>query len=153
MACESPDVSKKTPYREAIGALLYLSTRMRPDISYVVAVLAQVSAPQTELWIAVKRVLAYLKATTDFELCYSTQDGVELSLHADADWTADVENCKSQTGTMALLRDVPVARTSKKQNSIALSSCKSEYYALSEAGNRQPTYERLRYNLEYLPRD
>ena len=51
-------------YREAMGALLYISTRTHPDIAAVVGILLRhcTSASQEAL-IAVKRVMRYLKIT------------------------------------------------------------------------------------------
>ncbi len=50
------------PYREAIGQLLYHSTRTRPDIAATVNVLSRhVASPRPMHWTAVKRLLRYLK--------------------------------------------------------------------------------------------
>lgn len=52
------------PYREALGALQYLSVATRPDITYTVSILARfLQNPGITHWNAVKRVYAYLKYT------------------------------------------------------------------------------------------
>ena len=58
-------------YQSMIGSLLYL-TAMRPDIHFVVCVCARFQAsPRTSHRQAVKRILRYLKYTTEFGLWYS----------------------------------------------------------------------------------
>jgi hypothetical protein len=54
-------------YRTAIGQLLYLTTKMRPDIAAAVGFLArQVACPTMIHVTAVKRVHCYLKGTSDY---------------------------------------------------------------------------------------
>lgn len=70
-------------YREAIGSLLYLSTKTRPDISFAVNMLARSTQNPTALnWVDVKRVLRYLKGTGDFCLRLSSSEG-ELRAFSD----------------------------------------------------------------------
>ncbi|XP_044597164.1 uncharacterized mitochondrial protein AtMg00810-like [Cotesia glomerata] len=60
--CEQPSITRKAPYREAIGSLMYLANGTRPDISFAVHYLArkQLSATEDD-WKDVKRILRYLK--------------------------------------------------------------------------------------------
>ena len=54
----------QTPYLSAVGALMYLATTTRPDIAYIVGVLARfTSNPGLVHWLAVKHLLCYVKAT------------------------------------------------------------------------------------------
>lgn len=51
-------------YQSAVGSLLYLSTWTRPDIAYAVGNVAKFcTRPSTTHWIAVKRIMRYLKDT------------------------------------------------------------------------------------------
>ena len=59
--CERAD---KSQYQAAVGSLLYLSTRTRPDIAYAVGNVARFcSDPTQQHWMAVKRIMRYLKVT------------------------------------------------------------------------------------------
>ena len=59
-----------TLYKSIIGALLYL-TATRPDIMQAVGMVPRFqSSPKQSHLAAVKRILRYLKGTTDFSLWY-----------------------------------------------------------------------------------
>ena len=51
-------------YQQAIGCLTYLSTVTRPDIAAAVRILPRsMASPSKDQWIAIKRILRYLKGT------------------------------------------------------------------------------------------
>ncbi|KMQ86895.1 copia protein [Lasius niger] len=59
------------PYKELLGALMYLAICFRPDIAYSVSYLSQfANYYDSTHWIVAKRVLRYLKATADNGLFY-----------------------------------------------------------------------------------
>ncbi len=58
--------------RQAIGSLIYLMTFTRPDNSYSVSTLLKFMQQPRELqWRFLKRLLRYLKTTSDYSLVYS----------------------------------------------------------------------------------
>lgn len=122
-------------YREVIGSLIYVMTCTRPDISWIVSKLSQyLSEPKEQHWITAKHVLRYLKGTMNQELCY--KKGVEklnLVAYSDADWAADQSDRRSITGyCFSLTKCGPVISwRSKKQPTVALSTCEAEYMALA----------------------
>ena len=63
------------PYREAVGALQWLSVQVRPDITFPVSILARHSSqkPTRARVTALKRVLRYLKGTLDLGLEYNKE--------------------------------------------------------------------------------
>ncbi len=66
-AAENEDKCDRNVYQSAFESLLYLSTGTRPDIAYAVGSVAKyTSNPTQRHWIAVKRILWYLKGTGDF---------------------------------------------------------------------------------------
>jgi len=79
------------PYREAIGALLYISQRARPDIAFAVNSLPRFcESPKKAHWRAVKRVIKYLHTTMDAGIAYHSGGG-PLVAYTDADWANDVD--------------------------------------------------------------
>jgi hypothetical protein len=60
---------KNTPYREAIGSLMYAAVATRPDIAFAISTLSQfLNNPGDLHWEATKRVFRYLAGTKDYEL-------------------------------------------------------------------------------------
>ena len=71
-------------YRSMIGSLLYL-TASRLDISYSVGVYARYQAnPKESHMIALKRIIKYVKTTTDFGVWYSKDTNDVLARYSDA---------------------------------------------------------------------
>ena len=54
---------------------------------------------------AVKRILRYLKGTSDYMLCYQGKKDLRLIGYSDADWGGDVDQYKSTSGYAFLLND------------------------------------------------
>ena len=137
-------LSKATPesetvdqciYQSAVGSLLYLSTRTRPDITFAVNNVARFcSQPTQEHWIAVKRIFRYLRGTTNLGLHYTkhSQSG-ELVGYSDADWDNDCNDSKSVTGYLFQVGGTAVTWRSQKQSCVALSTAEAEYMALCSA--------------------
>ena len=62
---------KNTPYREAIGSLMYAAVATHPDIAYAVSTLSQfLNNPGILNWEATKQVFHYLAGTKDYEFTY-----------------------------------------------------------------------------------
>jgi len=92
--------------------------------------------------LAAERVLRYLSGTRDIGLVFGSYGGdtagdsrgrVELSVdvcaYADADWANDKSDRKSVTGWVAKLLGDTISWSSKKQPTVALSTCEAELYA------------------------
>lgn len=123
-------------YREAVGSLIYLTTCTRPDRSFVVSRLSQYLAkPTEEQWVTVKHVFRYLKGTADKGLTFRRNDTENLGLQAysDADWAADASDRRSTTGYCVSLckNSALISWKTRKQPTVALSTCEAEYMALA----------------------
>lgn len=122
----------KLPYRELVGALTYLSTATRPDISFSVSCLSQFNNCYRQVhWKAAKRVLRYLKGTKDLGLTYGS-DKKSVQGYVDADWGNCSNDRRSYTGYVFIFNGGPVSWDSKKQRTVALSTTEAEYMGLSE---------------------
>jgi transposase InsO family protein len=121
-------------YRKAVGALLYVAITTRPDISAAVSILCRkVSSPRQCDWTAVKRVIRYLKQTVNMQLKLCKDDNLKLIGYVDADWAGDKTDRKSTSGYLFQLGKATISWTSKKQESVALSSTEAEYIAAATA--------------------
>ncbi len=132
---DAEEMSDVTKYREAVGSLIYLATCTRPDLSFVVSRLSQYfTKPTIKQWTTVKHVLRYLKGTQNKELCFRKyKDDNLIHAYSDANWAADVGDRKSTTGyCISLNRNGPlVSWKTKRQPTVALSTCEAEYTALA----------------------
>ena len=121
-------------YQSAVGSLLYLSVATRPDITYAVSNVSKFSAnPTTRHWMAVKRIMRYLRSTTNLGLLFTSQTMGECVGYSDADWGGDLDDRKSTFGYVFLISGGAVSWRSKKQTCVALSTAEAEYIALASA--------------------
>jgi hypothetical protein len=110
-----------------IGALLYL-TASRSDIMFSVCMCARFQANPKESHLSpLKRILGYLKYTPNIGLWYHHGACFELLGYSDSDFVGCRVDRKSTSGGCHLLGRSLVAWSSKKQNSVALSTAEAEY--------------------------
>ncbi|XP_070010483.1 secreted RxLR effector protein 161-like [Nicotiana sylvestris] len=118
-------------YRGMISSLLYL-TASRPGIVFNVGLCARFQANPTESHLTVvKRILRYLKGTTDLCLWYPKDSNFDLVGYADADYTGFLVDRKSTSGMTHFLGSFLVSWATKKQNFVALSTTKAEYVVVA----------------------
>ncbi|XP_016443547.1 secreted RxLR effector protein 161-like [Nicotiana tabacum] len=79
----------------------------------------------------VKRILRYLKGTTDLCLWYHKDSNFNLVGCADADYAGFLVDRKRTSGMTHFLGSCLVSWATKKQNSVALSTAEAEYVATS----------------------
>ncbi|XP_073152551.1 secreted RxLR effector protein 161-like [Henckelia pumila] len=116
-----------TLFRQLVGSLFY-STITRPDISYSVGVVSQfMSKPCESHFIAAKRILRYIKGTLNFGLLYKKNSSFLLTGFVDVDWADYVNDRRSTTGYCFNTGSAAITWCSKKQSTVALSSCEAEY--------------------------
>lgn len=121
------------PYRQAIGALMYLSTCTRPDIAFIVGQLARYCSAPTDLhWQAVLYVLRYLKGTLSHGLLFH-RTGLPLTGYADASYASCPDTRRSVTGYVFVLGGAAVSWSSRTQPTTALSTSEAEYMAACSA--------------------
>ncbi|KAH0689726.1 hypothetical protein KY289_017084 [Solanum tuberosum] len=122
-----------TEYRSVLGKLQYLSLT-QPDITYAVNKLTQFNTyPFVAHWQAVKRLLRYLKETSQYGVHISPQQSTNLSAYADADWASDINDRRSISGYIIFLGTTPISWCSRKQPTVSHSSTEVEYRAVASA--------------------
>lgn len=130
---------------------MYLATHTRPE--YAVSNVAKFSAkPTQDHWIAVKRILRYLKlkGTSNLDLLYQSRSK-DCDGFSDADWGGDVNDHKSTSGYMFCIGGGAVTWKSKKQTCVALSTVEAEYIALENAAQEAVWMRRLLADLKNPP--
>ena len=130
-----PPLENPTLYRELVGSLLYLQQVSRPDISFIVNILSRfMSKPTKYTWELGKKVLRYLQGSRNFCLNYYKSEDIQLQGMCDADY-ARAMNRKSISGYVYVLNEQssPISWSSKRQKLTSLSTCNSEFIALSAA--------------------
>ena len=131
---EEEEFYNRTQYLAAVGALLYLSTYTRSDISFAVSVLARHSQkPGVRHWNGIKHLLRYLRGTEDLGLFYTKGSQEEIIGYADAGFRSDEVSGKSQTGYIFIKNNAPITWKSVKQTVTATSTNHSELVAFHEA--------------------
>eukprot|EP00173_Palmaria_palmata_P004378 Plantae.Rhodophyta-Palmaria_palmata.ctg5813.p1 GENE.Plantae.Rhodophyta-Palmaria_palmata.ctg5813~~Plantae.Rhodophyta-Palmaria_palmata.ctg5813.p1 ORF type:complete len:172 (-),score=33.91 Plantae.Rhodophyta-Palmaria_palmata.ctg5813:242-757(-) len=129
---ERADMAQK-PYRELVGSLLFAAVKTRLNISVAVNFLGQrVADPRPSDWVAAKRCLRYLKATSDFILIFPAGGNIVLEAFADADFGTGADR-KSISGWLMKIGLSLVSRYCRKQKSVSLSTSEAELFASSEA--------------------
>ncbi|PHT29367.1 hypothetical protein CQW23_31044 [Capsicum baccatum] len=135
-------------YTRVLGCLMYIINCTRPDIACTISKLSRyTSNPNKTHWMAMKRVLGYLKYTQDYALHYNKYPAV-LEGYSDANWITGSNEVKSTSGYVFTIGGGAVSWKSSKQTCIARSTMESEFIALDKAGEEA---EWLRNFLEDIP--
>jgi len=107
---------------------MYIATGTRPDIAYAVGHLASyLDCYGLEHWEAAIQVLRYLKGTCLLCLRLGGTNPLQLIGHSDSDYANCPDTSRSIGGYCFTLGSRMVLWSSKKQCTIADSSCYAEY--------------------------
>ncbi|GJT69884.1 ribonuclease H-like domain-containing protein [Tanacetum coccineum] len=124
---EGSPVTDPTLYRSFAGSLQYL-TFTRPDLSYAVKQLCfYMHGPRESHLNAMKRVLCYLRGTTDLGLQLLQSTTSQLIAYSDADWAGCPATRRSTSGYCVFLGDNLLTWSSKCQDTLSRSSAEAEY--------------------------
>ena len=133
------DESITKRYQSLVGALLYCSTNTRPDIAFTVNMLCRAMSKATpSLLDAAEHALLYLLKTKDIGLTYAASS-TRLTGYSDSDWGVQ----HSISGWTFQLSRAAISWGSKRQTSVALSSCEAEIMAASEAAKEAVYLDRF----------
>ncbi|KAM2701565.1 hypothetical protein EV2_003381 [Malus domestica] len=136
----------EVPYLSVIGALLYLAQCTRPDISFVVNLLARYCNASTHRHRnGVKDFFRYPKGVTNLGLFYTHESSRKAATpfdpwvdscligYADAGYLSDPHMARFQTGYVFTIGDTTISWTSTKQTLVATSLNHAEILTLHEA--------------------
>ncbi|KAH9682249.1 hypothetical protein KPL71_027276 [Citrus sinensis] len=145
--CPSNEAERKemsrVPYASTVGSLIFAMICTRLDIAQAVGAVSRYMAnPGGEYWIAMKRILRYIRGTSDVALCYG---GSEFTVrgYVDSDFAGDLDKRKSTTGYVFTLAGAAVSWVSKLQTVVALSTTEAEYMAVTQACKEAIWIQRL----------
>ncbi|KDQ06824.1 hypothetical protein BOTBODRAFT_120967, partial [Botryobasidium botryosum FD-172 SS1] len=131
---EEIEQMKKVPYRPLIGTLMYIAVGTRPNIMFAVQYLSQfLDCYGAAHWEAAKRVARYLKGTRDLQLNLGGQYTTRLIGFTDSSYASCVGTRCSVSGYCFPLGSGLASWASRKQKTVATSTCKAEYVAASDA--------------------
>lgn len=127
------EMNNKMKNTNWIGALLYVASGTRPDVSFPVNYMSrfQNSYDETHYRYAL-RILKYLYHTRHLNLTYGASYSKIMNAYVDADWAADVQDRKSTSGIVIKVFTNSVMWKPQKQNIVSRASTHAEYYALAD---------------------
>ncbi|MBW0491102.1 hypothetical protein O181_030817 [Austropuccinia psidii MF-1] len=131
-------------YRSIIGALNYISTNTRPDITFAISHLSQfLEQPSIKHWEASLQVLRYLYHTKEKTLNYHNKGKCNIISYADADWGNSLIDRRSVGGYTLFLNHHLISWRTKKQQTISHSTTEAEYKSLSDASKEILWFQQL----------
>ncbi|XP_073225581.1 secreted RxLR effector protein 161-like [Cicer arietinum] len=127
---ETGDGVDVTMFKQTVGSLMYLTTT-RPDLMYRVSLISRFMAnPKSSHWLAAKRILRYIKGTTDFGILYKRgRSNAGLVSYTDSNYAGDLDDRKSTSGFAFIMGSGAISWASKKQPIVSLSTTEAEYIA------------------------
>ncbi|CAA7062306.1 unnamed protein product [Microthlaspi erraticum] len=140
---EDGEYGEPTKFRSIVGGLLYICAS-RPDVMFASSYLSRyMSAPLMKHYQEAKRVLRYIKGTSNFGVLFTSVESPELLGYSDSDWGGSVEDKKSTSGYVFTLGSGMFSWQSNKQQTVAQSTAEAEYIAVCAATNQAIWLQRL----------
>lgn len=140
------------PYRQAVGALMYLMLGTRPDLAYSVGFLSRsLENPSLEDVARVKRVFRYVAGTLTKGITYTrkVKRGI-LETFSDADFGGCTKTGRSTSGVVVKYAGGAISWMSQRQPTVATSTTEAEIIAASEAAKEIIWLSRLFKNIVTL---
>jgi hypothetical protein len=129
----SGEIVKLDYYRSLVGMLMYLTTKVYPELSNSVRELAShLTTPGKDHWKALERCIGYVSNVKDAGQVFRRPRELRSISDCDSNYARDENDRKSISGRINTLGGMITNWTSKKQSTVSLSSTEAEYQALSE---------------------
>lgn len=117
------------PYRQAVGALMYLMVGTRPDLAYAIGL----ENPTNDHVVKLKRVFRYISGTINFGIAYKPGLAKELECYSDADFGGCTKTGRSTSGVVINSAGGIISWSSQRQSIVATSTTEAELVAANEA--------------------
>ncbi|CAM8878497.1 unnamed protein product [Rhodiola kirilowii] len=82
---------------------------------------------------AVRRILRYMKGTTNYDLLYKKEVEGKVIEYSDADYARDHDTRRSTIGYVFHMGSAAISWCSKRQSTVSLSTTEAEYRAATLA--------------------
>lgn len=129
---ETPLFQQPTYFQSLAGKLQYL-TLMRPNLQFAVNYICQkMHAPTENDFHLFKRVLRYLRGTTDLGISFDSTSDSTVKAYSDSDWGGFPDTRRSTGGFCTFLGSNLISWSAQKQQSVSRSSTEAEYKTLSD---------------------
>ena len=123
-------------FRSLVGGLNYL-THTRLDIARSVSVVSRyLHSPTKQHLGATRRVLKYVAGSIKLGILYESVDNFKLVGYSDSDWAGCLDDRKSTSGFVLSLGLGAITWSSKKQDTVSLSSSEAEYVVVGAAARQ-----------------
>ena len=129
--CSNNEVERKemsrVPYAATLENLMFAMISTRPDIAQAVKVVSRyMTNPSGEHWKTMKKILRYIRRTSNVALCYGESE-FTFRGYVDLDFVRDLDKRKSIIGYVFTLAEGVVSWLSKLQTIMTLSILEEEY--------------------------
>nr|KYP32050.1 Retrovirus-related Pol polyprotein from transposon TNT 1-94 [Cajanus cajan] len=117
-------------FSQVVGCLMYL-TVTRPDLMFGVSLISRFMVdPKESHWATTKRLLRYVKGTTELGIFYKTEGrSTSLIAYTDSNYAGDLDDRRSTSGLVLVMGSGAVSWASKKKPIVSLSTTEAEYIA------------------------
>lgn len=120
------DPKRQTNYQSILGSINYIAIVSQPDLAYPVSMLGSYNANPSESHLKlIRQALRYIRETYDSEIVIaiplSTDDGAEVTIYAEASFSADPDHAKSFSGYLLKVNGSTISWSSKQQSCVARS--------------------------------
>ena len=123
----------RVPYASAVRSLMFAMICITPDIAQAVGVVSRyMTNPGEEHQIDVKRILGYIRGTSNVALCYGESKFI-VNGYVDLDFVEDLDKRKSTTSYVFTLEGATISWASKLQTVMTLFTTEAEYMAATQA--------------------
>src|SRR5579871_1965789 len=101
-------------YRSIVGTLNYTAILTRPNIAIAVGMVVRyMQKPGRLHWLALKRIMKYLKGIVDYRLVFYqgdiANDKITIEVYYDADWVGNLDDRKSTFSYVIKLGDTAIS--------------------------------------------
>ncbi|XP_038885877.1 secreted RxLR effector protein 161-like [Benincasa hispida] len=136
-------------FRSLIGFLMYF-TVTRPNILNVVSILSRLMHCASELHLkAAKRVMRYIKGTSDFGIKFTRSKEFKLVGFFNSDWGGSIDDMRSTSGYCFTLDSSVFSWSSKKQEAVAQSTTEAEFIVATTTVNQALWLRKNLFDLDF----